>query len=250
MFWRRDKPLKVELLNPIHLTGPFPSARLETVDEHAAKEAKTNTDLAFKLITFGALASQAALVIYGYSLLVGRFREFGIDPNELSLSTPALLLHGYTNSFSGVLDVADKLPIVGSALLPITFAVIAAIYITAITKRPKANVVSGLAPWMGIFMFMAFLAPAASVRQGMSTGLADFENYTQQEAAGELETVDVVVTEKGERLVGHLILADSKSTFILVGRTLFKLDGTTGRVIRETELKRRPSEMKKPPPKP
>lgn len=241
MFWRRDKPLKVELLTPIHLTASSSAVYPETGDVHAANDAKTNTDLAFKLIAFGAFASQAALVIYGYSLLIGRFREFGIDPNELSLSTPALLLHGYTHSFSGVLDVAEKVPVVGAALLPITFAVIAAIYIKVITTRLKTNVVGGLAPWIGIFMFIAFLAPAASVRQGMSTGLADFKKYTQQEAAGELDAVDVVVTDKGERLVGHLILADSKSTFILVGKTLFKLDGTTGRVIRETELKRRPS---------
>ncbi len=61
--------------------------------------------------------------------------------------------------------------------------------------------------------------------------------------------MDTVVTDKGERLVGHLILADSKSTFLLVGRTLFKLDGTTGRIIRETELKQRPPEMEKLTPK-
>ncbi|AZE92333.1 hypothetical protein C4J96_0182 [Pseudomonas orientalis] len=249
MFWRRNKPMKVELLTPIHLTAPPAPAHIETVNEHAAKEAKINTDLAFKLITYGAVTSQAALVIYGYLLIVGRFRAFGIDPNELSLSTPALLLHGYTSSFSGVLDVAEKLPIVGVALLPITFALVAVIYLTVIAKKPKANVVSGLAPWMGIFMFIAFLAPAASIRQGMNTGLSDFERYTQQQAVGELEAVDVVVTDKGERLAGHLILADSKNTFILVGRTLFKLDGTTGRVIREAELKQRPVEMEKPPPK-
>lgn len=249
MFWRRDKPLKVELITPIHLTAPSAPTHLETADEHAAKEAKTNTDLAFKLITFGALASQAALVIYGYSLLVGKFQQYGIDPNELSLSTPTLLLHGYTSLFSGALDAAEQWPIVGPALLALLFVAIAALFVAVITRKPKVNVVIGLASWIGIAMFMAFFAPGAGFQQGMRTGLADFEKYTHQDAAGKLEAVDTVVTDKGERLVGHLVLADSKSTFILVGRTIFKLDGTTGHVIRETELKQLPPEIEKPPSK-
>lgn len=249
MFWRRDKPLRVELLTPIHVTASSAPAHHETLDDPAAREAKTNTDLAFKLITFGALASQAALVIYGYSLLSGRFQQFGIDQNELSLSTPTLLLHGYTSLFSGALGAAERWPIVGPGLLAFAFVAIAALFVAVITRRPKANVVIGLAAWIGIAMFMAFFAPGAGVQQGRGAGLADFKRYTQLETAGDLEAVDTVVTDKGERLVGHLILADSKSTFLLVGRTLFKLDGTTGRVIRETELKQRPPEMEKLPPR-
>ena len=71
MFWRRDKPLRVELLTPIHVTASSAPAHHKTLDDPAAKEMKTNTELAFKLITFGALASQAALLIYGLQILKG-----------------------------------------------------------------------------------------------------------------------------------------------------------------------------------
>lgn len=249
MFWRRDEPLKVELVTPIHLTATSASTCLGPLDKPAAEEAKTNTDLAFKLVTFGALTSQAALVIIGYSLLIGKLQQFGIDPSELSLSTPTLLLYGYTSLFSGVLGVADRLPIIGPTLVAVPFVVIAALFVAAITRKLKASVVSGLASWVGIAMLVVFFAPGVGVQYGRGTGLVDFKKYTQLETAGEIDAVDTVVTDKGERLLGHLILADSKSTFLLVGRTLFKLDGTTGRVIRETELKQRPPEIEKLPPK-
>ncbi|KTC42592.1 hypothetical protein AO260_19985 [Pseudomonas sp. ABAC21] len=249
MFWRRDKPLQVELVTPINLTTASAATYHGALDKPVPEEAKTNTDLAFKLITFGALVSQAALAIIGYSLLVGKLQQFGIDPSEISLSTPTLLLYGYTSLFSSALDLADRLPIIGTILLMLPFLAIAALFVAAITRKLKTSVVAGLASWIGIAMLAVFFAPGAGVQYGRGTGLVDFKKYTQLETAREIDAVDTVVTDKGERLVGHLILADSKSTFLLVGRTLFKLDGTTGRVIRETELKQRPPEMEKLPPK-
>lgn len=236
MFWSRAKPMKVELLTPINLAAPPVSLHVDLPEQSATKDAKTNTELAFKLITYGALASQAALLIYGYSLLVGYYEQFGIDTNELALGTPTLLLHGYINLFSGALDAANRWPIVGPGLLALTFVGVAAIFVAVITRRPTANVVIGLAAWIGISMFMAFFAPAVGVQQGVKTGLSDFKKFTQQDAPEGLENVHTVITDKNERLSGHLILADSKSTFLLVGMKVFKLDGGTGHVIRETEL--------------
>lgn len=243
MLWSRGKTLKVELLTPISLSAPPTSPRIDTSEQAANKDAKTNTDLAFKLITFGALASQAALLIYGYSLLVGYYEQFGIDTNELALGTPTLLLHGYINLFSSALNAADRWPIVGPGLLALIFVGVAAIFVSVISRRPTANVVIGLAMWIGISMFMAFFAPAVGVQQGVGKGLSDFKKFTQVNAPDGLENIHTVVTDNKERLSGHLILADSKSTFLLVGMKVFKLDGSTGHVIRETELN-----LKQPPP--
>ncbi|PBQ19289.1 hypothetical protein CCL09_06620 [Pseudomonas congelans] len=48
--------------------------------------------------------------------------------------------------------------------------------------------------------------------------------------------IHTVITDKSERLSGNLILADGRSTSLLVGTKVTKLDGSSGRVIRETEL--------------
>jgi hypothetical protein len=66
--------------------------------------------------------------------------------------------------------------------------------------------------------------------------LADFTKYTHLDASQGLDDIHTVITDKSERLSGHLILADGKSTFLLVGTKVIKLDGSSGRVIRETEL--------------
>ncbi|PHN74048.1 hypothetical protein AO252_16165 [Pseudomonas syringae pv. cerasicola] len=80
-----------------------------------------------------------------------------------------------------------------------------------------------------------------------SVSLADFNKYTHLEAPLGLDKIHTVITDKNERLTGYLILADGKSTFLLVGMKVFKLDGSSGRVIRETELsvKQPPDEPKK-----
>ncbi|KPB52615.1 Uncharacterized protein AC511_2520 [Pseudomonas coronafaciens pv. oryzae] len=48
------------------------------------------------------------------------------------------------------------------------------------------------------------------------------------------------------RLTGHLILADSKSTFLLVDQTVFKIDDKSGRVVRQADLKAREKALEEP----
>ncbi|MCH5655558.1 hypothetical protein L6225_24530, partial [Pseudomonas syringae] len=72
--------------------------------------------------------------------------------------------------------------------------------------------------------------------KGVKQGLADFQKYTQVDASLGLENLHTVITDKNERLTGHLILADGKSTYLLTGMKVIKLDGSSGRIIRETEL--------------
>ena len=68
-------------------------------------------------------------------------------------------------------------------------------------------------------------------------GLEKFSEYAGQPVPKALETIHSVTTDKGQKLTGHLILADTKNTFLLVNGTVFKIDGSTGRVIRETNLR-------------
>jgi hypothetical protein len=120
------------------------------------KGGRPSAELAFKLITLAALASQAALLIYGYSILVGRYEQFGIDINELALGTPTLLICGYAGLFSRALSAASQLPIIGPSLLALEFVLAAAGFVSLITKRLAAGIVVGLSAWIGMFLFVAF----------------------------------------------------------------------------------------------
>jgi len=234
MFWKKDRIIKVEVLTPISLSAQAAHPKPDETEQ--SKDTKTNTDLAFKLVATGALSTQAGLVVYGYSVLVGYYEKFGIDINEVALSTPTLLLYGYINILSGVLTAANSVPIIGPGLVALIFVGAAAAFVSMITKRLKAPVVIGISTWIGITMFLAFMAPALGVKRGVTNGLDDFKEYTRLEVPNGLKDVVTVITDKGVRLTGHLILVDSKSTFLLVDKTVFKIDGGSGRVVRETEL--------------
>lgn len=234
VFWKRDNTVKVELVTPLRIENQCAPQRPEAADP--SKDTKTNTDLAFKLVATGGLSTQAGLVVYGYSVLVGYYEKFGIDINEIALGTPTLLLYGYINILSGAFTAANSVPLVGPGLVALIFVAAAAIFVSLITKRLKAPVVIGLSTWIGVTMFIAFMAPAIGVQRGVKNGLDDFKKYTNLEASQGLEDAVTVITDKGTRLTGHLILVDGKSTFLLVDKTVFKIDGGSGRVIRETEL--------------
>ncbi|KWS48653.1 hypothetical protein [Pseudomonas syringae] len=247
MFWKRDNTLKVELLTPVALSIPPAPPPSDTPEQSANKHATTNAELAFKLITYGTVASQAVLLVLGYSILVGRYEQFGIDTNELALGTPSLLLNGYVDLFSRAIDMASQSPTIGPGLLAFIFVAVAAVFVSLVTKRLTTAIIVGLSAWIGMFLFVAFFVPALGVQNGVNKGLADFNKYTHLEAPLGLDKIHTVITDKNERLTGYLILADGKSTFLLVGMKVFKLDGSSGRVIRETELsvKQPPDEPKK-----
>ncbi|WP_085641044.1 MULTISPECIES: hypothetical protein [unclassified Pseudomonas] len=247
MFWNKENRIKVELISPVSLTlpqardCPAPTETVLPVDQP-----KVNTELAFKLLIYGAVVSQTALLIIGYSLLVGYYEQFGIDTNELTLGTPTLLLYGYVNILSGALSVTHRLPLLGTGLLATAYICISALFLLLITKRLKEGVIIGLSSWIGFSLLLISFAPGIGVQTGAERGLKDFAEYTHQEVPKGLDDIHTVITDKGERLTGHLILSDSKSTFLLIGTKVLKIDGIKGRVIRETELRVEEPASKKP----
>ncbi|WP_412461455.1 hypothetical protein ACK2SD_04435 [Pseudomonas sp. SC11] len=238
MFWNRNKTLKVEWLTPLTISTHAAEQPPQALDQ--SKVTKANTDLAFKLVATGAWSIQGGLLVYGYSTLIGSYDRFGIDINEIALGIPTLLLYGYVSAWSGAMSAANSVPIIGPALVALAFIVIAAIFVSLVTKRLPFPVVLGLSTWIGITLFTAFMAPAIGVQRGLKNGLDDFAKYTGLEASQGLDSTVTVITNTSTRLTGHLILVDSKSMFLLVDRTVYKIDGATGRVIRETQLSPKP----------
>ncbi|OSR27919.1 hypothetical protein B7R56_13155 [Pseudomonas savastanoi pv. retacarpa] len=247
MFWNRDKTINVKLMAPVALeVSQSPNQPPPAPSTATSQDSKTNTDLALKLVTLGAVASQTALVIYGYSHMVGYYEQFGINTNELALSTPTLLLQGYINILTGTLRASNSFPIIGPGLMALAFVLLAAVFVTVITKRLKAEVIIGLSTWIGISMFVAFFAPAIGVNKGIDEGQKDFTKFTNLKTPHGLESLQTIVTDKQVRLTGHLILADSKSTFLLVDQTVFKIDDKSGRVVRQADLKAREKALEEP----
>jgi hypothetical protein len=247
MFWNRDKTINVKLMTPLTLEDPqSPNQAAPAPNSATSQDSKTNTDLALKLVTLGAVASQTALVIYGYSHMVGYYEQFGIDTNELALSTPTLLLQGYINILTGALSASNSYPIIVPGLMALAFVLVAAVFVTVITRRLKAEVIVGLSTWIGISMFVAFFAPAIGVNKGADEGQKDFTKFTRLKTPYGLESLQTIVTDKQVKLTGHLILADSKSTFLLVDQTVFKIDDKSGRVVRQADLKVREKAVNEP----
>lgn len=244
MFWKKNKSIRVELVTPITFVAQNPLVKPpdNTAPEQAPelRRSEANTDLAFKLINYAGIGLQAALVVYGYSLLVGYYNGFGIDTNEISLSTPNLLLYGYISLFSGALTAANYVPIIGPGILAFCFIAVAAAFVALVVKNAKIGTVIGLACWIGFLIFMAFFAPAMGVQQGVKMSKADIRSFTPQELSRGLEKQHSLITDKGTKLTGTLILADGKSTFLLIERTVYKIDSGSGRVLRDTLLSAKP----------
>lgn len=243
MFWKKDKSIRVELVPPITLvTAPPVATQSPAVSEQVSnvKKLETNADLAFKLINYAALGLQAALMVYGYSLLIGYYNSFGIDTNEIALSTPSLLLYGYISLFSGALKAANYVPIIGSGILAFCFILVAGIFIGAVVKNARRDTKFVLACWVGFLLFIAFFAPAIGVQQGIKMGEADTKGFTQQELIKGLDKQHTLTTNKETMLTGTLILADGKSTFLLVDKTVYKVESSSGRVLREIMLASKP----------
>jgi hypothetical protein len=243
MFWKKDKSIRVELVTPLTLiTAPPVSTESPSVSEQvpSVKKLETNVDLAFKLINYAALGLQAALVVYGYSLLVGYYNSFGIDTNEIALSTPSLLLFGYISLFSGALEAANYVPIIGPGILAFCFILVAGAFIGAVVKNALRDTKIILACWVGFLLFIAFFTPAIGVQQGIKMGKADTKGFTQQELIKGFDKQHTLTTNKDTKLTGTLILADGKNTFLLVDKTVYKVENRSGRVLRETLLTSKP----------
>lgn len=240
MFWNRDKTVKVKLVTPVTFDVQQPPSQPSTAQDTAVSQGSTtNTDLALKLLALGGIALPPALVAYGYSRMVGYYEQFGIDINEITLNTPTLLLWGYVNILDSVLGAATSYPIIVPSLAALLFVILAAAFMKVINNRLKTNVIVGAATWIGMSMFLAFVIPAISLNSGADAGRRDFKKFTSVDASYGLDSVQTVITEKGLSLTGHLILADSNSTFLLVDQTVFKIDDKSGRIIRQAALQTR-----------
>lgn len=244
MFWNRNKTVRVELVNPALLVPPSTVSHSHSPQsgEISAPEPvrpRANADLAFKLIGYGVIVLQAVFIIYGYSVLVGHYEQYGIDTSELELGTPTLLIHGYTYVFSDAISTASSIPLLGPFAVGLIFIAFGAVLVFCVMRRARVEVIIVLSCWAGLLLLMMFFAPALGVQKGAKEGRDEFTRYTDEKVPLGLTKHHTITTDKGEKLSGDLILADLKSSFLLVGHTVYKIDNATNRVMRETLLSKK-----------
>lgn len=250
MFWHRDKLIRVEVVTPLTLSQP--SARNDEQAKHPSAEIaprRMNTDLTFKFAAFFAIVLQAVLVVWGYLELAAYYEQFGIRTSELELGTPTLLVYGYAYTFSELMSTVNHFPVIGPFIPGVTFIIIGAaltfLFFTMHEQRSLDQVVQrGML--VGVVLLLIFLAPSFAVQNGIDRGITDFEDATGSKASHGLSKEHTIITDQKEQLVGRLVVADTKSTFLQVNDLVYKVDNSTNRVVRQIRLK--PKTDKSPPP--
>ncbi|AZC70567.1 hypothetical protein [Pseudomonas chlororaphis] len=240
MFWNREKKIQVELSTPITITQPScsgpqaptpPSLVTKTVDK----------DFALKLLIGIALSLQAALFVDGYLELAAYFEQFGISTGELDLANPTILAAGYLHWFTTVMSSVDGRPIIGPFLQWLPFVAIATAYVCALANhetKAQSLIEKGL---MGsLALFVVFVLPIVGVQHGIDRGRQDISKTSGIEIANEISKEHSVVTKDGENITGQLVVADTKSAFLLSNQTIYKIDNRTNRVMRKILLKAKP----------
>ncbi|BAQ75261.1 putative uncharacterized protein [Pseudomonas sp. Os17] len=240
MFWNREKKVRVELTAPITITQPSCSG-LQASTSQTPVPKTVDKDFALKLLIGIALFLQAALFVDGYLELTAYFEQFGISTGELDLANPAILATGYLHWFTTVMSWVDGMPIIGPFLQWLPFAVVATAYVCALANhetKAQSLIEKGL---MGsLALFVVFILPIVGVQHGIDRGRQDISKTTGIDVANGISKEHSVVTKDGEKVTGHLVAADTKSTFLLSNQTVYKIDNRTNQVMRKILLKAKP----------
>lgn len=232
MFRKKHKTIRVELVKPMFAVHADKSTAAA-----AKPEQSSSPDFALKLLGFAAVMLHGALAVYGYSLLVGYYDQFGISTSELEISLPTLLLHGYIYLFSSTMSAANSVPLVGPGLLVFAFIGIAAWFVWQVRRGAGIEAKLGLAALSGFVLFMASFMPILGVMKGWSLGLEDYTKHSGIKTDEHLVIEHTIDTDKSKEIKGFIIVATRQHTFVLEGSTVFKIDNSKNRVMRTTALK-------------
>lgn len=228
MRWRKEKHTKVELTNP--------TIRLETSQAQLQEVANGDPSPAIKLLTFAAVILHGTLAIYGYSVLLGYYDQFGINTSELNLGLPTLLLYGYIYIFSDAISAANSIPIVGPGFLALIFIGFAAWFVWYANRNASTDAKIGLSAIFGFLLFLAFFVPIWGVVKGQELANSDFEKNSGIKTKEHLNREHTIISDQGEKLTGFIVIATQQHTFLLQNSTVYKIDSNNNRVIRTTEL--------------
>lgn len=245
MFWKRESKIQVEFLNPINVgSPPIIPPQPDPIPPSVVRE--VDKDFAFKLLAYFAIVMQAGLLAYGYLELSAYYEQFGIGTTELELGTPTILVYGYSYAFSSIMGLVDLIPIIGPFIPGLMFISVALTFVYLLMSRvSKTGEILEKGTWGGMLLFFVFIAPALGVHHGVERARENIKADAGIDVSNGISRVHSIITDKNEKITGRLVVADTKSSFLLVNDTLYKIDNKTNRVIRQSVLKAK--EKKIPP---
>jgi hypothetical protein len=236
MFWKRDNKIRVEILNPINISSS-PSSPQQGEVKAPPISREIDRDFAIKLLTYFAIVLQAGLLAYGYLELSAYYEQFGIGTTELELGTPTILVYGYSYAFSSIMGLVYLIPFIGGVIPGLIFIGVALTFVYLLmSKVSKTGEILEKGTWGGILLMLVFIAPVLGVHHGVDRARENIKADSGIDASNGVSRVHSIITDKGE-ITGQLVVADTKSSFLLVKDTLYKIDNKTNRVMRKTVLK-------------
>lgn len=243
MFWSRNKTVRLELTKPISVSVTGQTTPM--IQTMAADQPPIDIGLAIKLATLMIIVTQGALLIYGYSVLVGNYDFYGIDINELDISKPTLLLYGYIFALSTIFK-AGGIPYAGTASLLMLCLLISAMFVFALANKAKVSTRTGVLFSLLIPLIFICITPAKGISLGIDIGQEEINKFTGNNQIGTYKTEQRVTAADNRTLVGQLILADSQFTFLLTKNeakkgcipvlTVYKLNNSDNKILRQTVL--------------
>lgn len=236
MFWKRDKKIQVEILNPISISSTSSSPQKDDT-KPSPIEREVDRDFAIKLLTYFAIVLQAGLLAYGYLELSAYYEQFGIGTTELELGTPTILVYGYSYAFSSIMGLVDLVPFIGAVIPGLIFISVALTFVYLLmSKISRKGEILEKGTWGGMLLMLVFIAPVLGVHHGVERARENIKEDSGIDVSKGISRIHTMITDKGE-ITGQLVVADTKSSFLLVKDTLYKVDNKTNRVMRKTVLK-------------
>ncbi len=238
MLKRRGNTVRVKLADPIFLPAPDATPM-------EPEQPPIDVGLAIKLATLIFIVTQGALLIYGYSVLVGNYDYYGIDINELDIGKPTLLLYGYIHALSTIFELSKGIPNAGGTALLMLCLIVSAIFVFALTNKAKAGTRASVLFSIFIPLVFIVITPAKGIKLGSDIGQADLKKFIGNEEGGEYKAEQIIITSNKQKLVGKLILADSRFTFLATQKTrkncpptltIYKLSNSDNKIMRQTVL--------------
>lgn len=238
MFWKRDKTVRVELVNPeIRLkaeqTASFPESNNQPTAPVAASQ--TNLELSLKLVALAAVAMQGLLVVYGYCALAGEYDAFGISMNELDIGISSLLFYGYISLLLDTIIPLSHVPHIGAVLQAILYMLLAGGIVWYFKRTSLLEEKLKTTVLLSFVLFLLVILPILILNRGQKSGLEDIAQHGLSAPASQLQKTHIIQTDQGEKQ-GMLITATTKYTFLLAGTEVLKINNDSNKVIRVTKL--------------
>lgn len=250
MFWNREKTVKVVVLNqqlrldveqPLRVKvelpeiAPIQAPALPTQQGAPALSDHTSesNSQAVVIMVKAAGVIQLLLLIFGYTFLAGHYDQYGIQMDELEVSTPALLLQGY---FYVITEVLMPLGPDWGGLLLCGSIILVSSGLTLLLFSHKSPEWQFKCACLTILASMImFFVPACGVRKGIDETKHTLASDGIHPSASNELTHILDIPGRG-KTSGPVIAATPRYTFMLIDKEVLKIANDSREVVRVIQL--------------